>query len=133
MKIFLSDIELSAGAQTPRNLSIDLHRQSQTEFIIGAKNASVSDRGNGKYFVSFEIEKSHSSESDAKFFAFSHAAEVEKKLPSDLKFKIGSARSKARSFLMRNASCTKIRIVPSGMFTLIRYEFCSQTIEEENL
>lgn len=134
MKIFLSDIELSEGSQSPKNLCVDLQRQSQTEFIIGARNAEVSDRGNGKYFVSFEMERAHGSELAAKVFALSHAAELEKKLPADLRFEMKFPREKSMvEFSMPKVSCEKIRITPMGVITLAKYEFCSQTIEGKNM
>ncbi len=130
MKIKIGNTLLNESGQQPKNFSFSERRQLQTEFAIGAQKARVLDRGNGKSYVEFSLERAHESEAEAEAFALTHCAELSALLPADMSFTFEDALGKcAAEFKLAGAIPENIKIQSDGLLTSTSYAFSAQNIE----
>lgn len=121
MKIIISSLELNTHGEIPKNFSVESRRRCQTEYAVDSRLARVFDRGNAVCSVSFEIERSHSSQENAETFAILHASEIHSLSSATLKIETGGEHG--RTFSLSEASPTRVKVSCDGLITTARYEF----------
>ena len=125
MKIYISQQCLNPKGETPKSVSVEMRRLNQTEYAVESAYAHIFDRGNAQTTVSFTLERSHMSESEAEAFALSHAAEIAAQRPLTLAFECAPGKA----FGLSNAAASKIKTETSGLITTTRYEFAGARTE----
>ena len=114
MKISISQTQLNANGEEPKNLLVRTKRSTKTEAAINSANALVFDRGNSSVTATFEIERAHPTPGDAEVFALSHAAQIEALLPADLEF---CAPETGKAVSLSDCALSEIRVSANGAIT----------------
>ena len=127
MKIYISQTLLNDAGETPKSLTVEMRRQTQTEYALASPFAHVFDRGNARTLISFSIERSHASESEAERFAIAHAAQTDAAAPFALEFSGDGDFPKLR---LSDATASKIKTELNDVITLTKYEFTGTKAEE---
>jgi len=124
MKIYFSTLHLNGGSESPKDVCADAKRRTQTEYPIDASTAKLFDRKNARYALSFSLERSHESESEAEIFALTHASQVAALSPATLEFAGDNG-----SVLFSNAALERIKTQCDGIMTVSKYEFAAPAPE----
>ena len=130
MKITLDSLVLNPNGKIPKNFSIETQRQIQTEYALSSRLARVFDRGNTKILAQFEIERSHSSDSDAQMFALKHPAEISEHSDGKIDFTVPDGTLSKKTLRLKSAFPSKVKTQIDGLVTNTRYEFVATSMEE---
>ncbi len=124
MKILFSKKELCPQGIDARKISVSQKRKTQSEGVIGAQNALLFDRANRLISVSFEVERCHSSPSEAQEFALFHAESLAGLSPADLDFvSVGPDGKQHALYKFPSAVLSKAVCIAEGGKSVSSYEF----------
>ena len=118
MRIKFAKILLNENFELPKDIAIETRRLTQTEFPIDASNAKIFDRKNLRINITFSIERTHTTEESARFFALEHSVNISTLSPEILEF-IEENKGTTTQFI--SAYPIKIKSENNLLTTLTKY------------
>ena len=126
MKIYISQKLLNSLGETPKSLSVEMRRQTQTEYALESNYARIFGRGNARTAVAFTVERAHASEEAARIFSLKHSAELDAENNTELEF----AEDGFATLRLKDAVISKVKTDTDGIITNTKYEFIGTQAEE---